>query len=143
MTQDKNQNDDKKQNNSSPPSSPTNALELGGWTLLRNPAAAFSKWGKIRKKAVEEKPEQKIDMRIGAMANDNASANVQTGKKNWPRRIASFVFLTAMGSSILSMNSSAIATHVVMNLDDQTLLTAMEANPALVATMLNAMDVGE
>lgn len=143
MTQDNSNHGKDKDNTTQTPSSPTNALGLGGWTLFRNPAAAFSSWGKIKKK-VEETADQKIDMRIGSMANDNGPETTQSVTAQFlSKRLLHACALFVMSAGVLSMHSSTIAENIVLNADQDMLLSIMDANPTIVAKVLNAIDVGE
>lgn len=75
---------------------------------------------------------------IGAQVNDNAHAFVKKQRKFKNVLVLGLLFGIASG-----MNSSAIATQVVLHSPDAALSAAMDVSPDALATILNQMDVGE
>ena len=148
MTNDNN-NKDNTNKSDLPPThlSPSN-VKLGGWKLLKDPAAAFSHWGKIRAgKSKQNETELQnggvqIDMKLGNLANDNPQSD------QWKKTV--FVVKTACAAcaililgTFIGTNYSTMMTKAIMNADSQTLDTVMQTNPEALAFDFNAMDIGE
>lgn len=108
----------------------------GGRNALRKPAAPLSFWGKIKQqiKGVE------IDLSRETLANDNL---LGTKSKRKLSHMLAYSGVFIMSVAVLGLNSSAIATQVVLNSSDKVLSTSMEVSPDALAHLLNAINVGE
>lgn len=120
---------------------PSKSDDLGGWSWLRHPAAAFSSQCKdLGEELVHRIEGIKIEIPFESMANDN---NHKKQKMHFAARVALVVIGAGVMGFAFFMNESKIATQIVLNADDQMLETAMDTNPEALAYLLNAMDVGE
>ncbi len=105
----------------------------GGWRFMRKKMLAST-----QRQKVKHNPGANIDLNYTGLANDNL-----TRKQNHRLTIASAIGVVALMGYLLMANISTISTQLVLHADEELMMKVMKKNPEALATVLNAMDVGE